>query len=801
MKCSLLTLSCALDGELSQERQAELETHLVTCERCRSGMRYLREETERIAELARAHIPPGAATAILERARVLAPEAAGTAAAPPPEPGPVAVVEVPPLGGAPEPDIAGSASLPDLALWGPEVAGATAAGALDSIAVAGFPTPGQAPEAPTEPGAEPQAGLVEPGATPLGLGASPEDSSQEEPGGSDPAAASEGDIAPWSPGTEVHPEPGSNPEAEAPLLAAVEEESAPGAQGGGWVSSLEESVVPSAEEAWIESAAEPEEVTTPDLEVAGTDAMAEGPELVADTPADTVEDFDPIFQDAPPDRDLPLVDYQPVADGLWAADGSGPDVPGPPPPEVEGIAPSEQGDEVAGNGHPSDQVAPAPWGSQPDGPALDLPPAAELPGPTIDANTADAEAALGSLDPILGDQWEAPVAGEETPHPGAPLEPAASLDVPADDRALEPLETTAENPWTAAAESDGSATASVPEQRSWEPDPLPVWSPSLPPIPPWPNELPAAGAEEGSADEVMEVAQEEAAGLEETAAPAEVPVWIPPPPSLPSSVTDAWVPKRDLLDIPTQAPPAVAAEPLSPPIRPVDSVVPPRRPPSEETTGYQRIPPPHRPEGPGRRPVTSRPAAPGPRSWTRTGTIAVAALAVFLIGWALTHRTTPTPAPAKTAHSSPTPSSSHSPSASPSAPATTAPGLNLTGEQTFGGGGSGYQMQTARYGLHQNGTQLWVVFQMVSGSGSPKITTGFDGATTLYVEMQGVSPGVAVPQPPSGELVTSVKVGHVPGFSGAVYVLQLSRAAQVSGYLLPGTDTGSAGERVVLQLQ
>jgi hypothetical protein len=179
----------------------------------------------------------------------------------------------------------------------------------------------------------------------------------------------------------------------------------------------------------------------------------------------------------------------------------------------------------------------------------------------------------------------------------------------------------------------------------------------------------------------------------------------------------------------------------------------------------------------------------------------VAALAVFLIGWALTHHGAPTPAPTRTAHSSPTPTVSHSPAASPSAPATPAGTLNLTGEQTFGGSGSGYQMQTARYGLHQNGTQLWVVFQMVSGSGSPKITTGFDGAATLYVEMQGVAPGAAVPQPPSGELVTSVTVGRVPGFSGAVYILQLSRAAQVTGYLLPGTDTGSAGERVVLQLQ
>ena len=71
MKCSLLTLSCALDGELSRERQAELDAHLITCERCRTGMRYLREETERISLLSPVHLSDDKATALLERARVL----------------------------------------------------------------------------------------------------------------------------------------------------------------------------------------------------------------------------------------------------------------------------------------------------------------------------------------------------------------------------------------------------------------------------------------------------------------------------------------------------------------------------------------------------------------------------------------------------------------------------------------------------------------------------------------------------------------------------------------------------------
>ncbi len=802
MKCSLLTLSCALDGELSQERQAELETHLVTCERCRSGMRYLREETERISQLARAHVPPGSATAILERARVLAPEAAGSATAPPPDRDPVAVVEVPPLDGSPESGITGSASLPDLTLWSPGVAGATAGGTMDSLGVAGYPAPGQVSEAPTEPEEDPRAGLLEPDATSADLGAGVEESPQDEAGGSDAATSMEGDIAPWSAGPELHPGEGVDEEAEDQLLDAqtAEQEPVVGPQGSGWASSpLTEGVAFSAEEGLTPSDAEPDQLATSGPEAAGAEALAEGPGPGSGTSGDTVDYFEPAFPDGPEDLDTPVVDYEPLANDLWASDGSVPDATEPPPARVEGIASREPADDVFG-GLPPEGSAPPSWESQPVAPQSELPPAADIPDQPIDGGAVDAPTAAGYSDPILGDQWEAP------PADSRPRVPDGLLGPQADDQNPKPPDAATDNPWTAAAEGGGPANPAGPWQHTWEPDPLPVWSPALPPIPPWPSD--SKGAAEGSADEVMEVAKEEAAGLEEPPAPAEVPVWIPPPPSLPSSVTDGWVPRRDLLDIPSRPPDvpsrppeAPTAVPLSPPVRPVDSVVPPHRPPSEETKGYQRIPPPHRSDGGGRRPATPRPAAPVPRSWARTGTIAVAALAVFLIGWAITHHAAPTPAPARTAHSSPTPNSSHSPGASPSAPATTAPAVSLTGEQTFGGGGAGYQMQTARYGLHQNGTQLWVVFQMVSGSGSPKITTGFDGPTTLYVEMQGVSPGVAVPQPPSGELVTSVRIGQVPGFTGAVYILQLSRAAQVSGYLLPGTDTGSAGERVVLQLQ
>ncbi|MGC8473987.1 MAG: hypothetical protein ACP5PW_06225, partial [Candidatus Dormibacteria bacterium] len=719
------------------------------------------------------------ATAILERARVLSPEAAGTAAPPSPEPDRVAMVEVPPLEDATGSEVTGANALPDLTLWGPGVAGATAAGALDSISVAGMATPEQHPGAVVEPEAEPNAGLLEPLATPADLAASLEHSTLEGADGLGPAASIEGDIAPWP--AAVHPDQGVGGAADgAGLDARTAEEDPVGAPPGSRLASspLADGVPPSEEEGWMPGASGVGQLASPDA--AGAEAVEEGIQPAGDLSAPTVEDSDPVLQEEPGGRDAVSVDYQPVASSLWA-DGFTPDATQPLPPVADEAAPLDQTDEYLGGLAPSREVTDRFREGQLEAP----PPASDLPDRTVESSAIPSPSADGSLDPILGDEWGTPPGGDEPQ---------------ADGQAAEPPEAPTDNPWAAAEGADSPTDAAGPWQRSWEPDPLPVWSPALPPIPPWPSES-AVAEEQGSGEEVMEVAKEEAAGLEGPAAPAEVPVWIPPPPSLPSSVTDSWVPKRDLLDIPTQPPTPTAAEPLSPPVRPVDSVVPPRRAPSEETAGYQRIPPPHRPDGPGRRPVAPRPPSPGPRSWTRTGTIAVAALAVFLIGWALTHHSTSTPAPVKTAQSTPTPTSSHSPAASPSAPATTAPSLTLTGEQTFGGGGSGYQMQTARYGLHQNGTQLWVVFQMVSGSGSPKITTGFDGATTLYVEMQGVSPGVAVPQPPSGELVTSVKVGHVPGFNGAVYILQLSRAAQVTGYLLPGTDTGSAGERVVLQLQ
>ncbi|MHB1499920.1 MAG: hypothetical protein ACYCYK_01920, partial [Candidatus Dormibacteria bacterium] len=141
------------------------------------------------------------------------------------------------------------------------------------------------------------------------------------------------------------------------------------------------------------------------------------------------------------------------------------------------------------------------------------------------------------------------------------------------------------------------------------------------------------------------------------------------------------------------------------------------------------------------------------------------------------------------------------PKPTPTAQPTT-PTVTLTGVRTFGGAGSGYQVQDLRYGLHQNNTQLWAVFQLIQGTGPPKITVGFDGQTSLYVEMAGVAAGTTVAQPTPGGLISSVTPSQISGFSGAVYLLKLSRATTVqAAYLLPGSPTGSAGERVVLELQ
>jgi hypothetical protein len=302
--------------------------------------------------------------------------------------------------------------------------------------------------------------------------------------------------------------------------------------------------------------------------------------------------------------------------------------------------------------------------------------------------------------------------------------------------------------------------------------------------------------------------------------------WTDIPPAAPSANT--WAP--DLAGVPVQRPSSM------PPPAPFPAAPPPTRPAAAAVPVIPKQPRTRIPERPARRrpalPTFSWPSLslaslsldslplgdrirwprfpqpgsdrPDERSWTRTGLIAVAAVAAVLIVWNIAHAGTKPAAshhsrkPAAAAASpAPSPSATATPTATPT-PATPTP-LALSGVQTVGGAGTDYVVQTVRYGVH--GSQFWVVFQMVQGSGSPKVTSGFDGPLTLYLEMPGVAPGTAVPQPPAGAVVSSITVGKVPGFSGAVYIIHLTRAVQLSPSLLPGTNTGGAGERYVAILQ
>jgi len=87
VRCSLLTLSLFIDGELPAERLAEVDAHLVGCPRCGAGAAALREEKARVGRLARVHVDEASAPAMLEQVGISAHGvAAAVPAAPPPAP-------------------------------------------------------------------------------------------------------------------------------------------------------------------------------------------------------------------------------------------------------------------------------------------------------------------------------------------------------------------------------------------------------------------------------------------------------------------------------------------------------------------------------------------------------------------------------------------------------------------------------------------------------------------------------------------------------------------------------------------
>ena len=279
--------------------------------------------------------------------------------------------------------------------------------------------------------------------------------------------------------------------------------------------------------------------------------------------------------------------------------------------------------------------------------------------------------------------------------------------------------------------------------------------------------------------------------------------WEDIPAATPAS--EAWSPEvAGLAGItglpvarPSPLPPAAPFPAAPPPTRPAVAAVPGLQ--ADRKSSVLDRQPPRRSVGSGFRlpvPPRSGKGGPEPRSWPRTGLVAVAALAVVLILWNITHGSKPAGVHHSNRQTTAAASATPSPSTSPS-PTPTATPLVLTGTQSVGSSGSGYSVQTVQYGVH--GSQFWVVFHFVGGSGQPAITSGFDGPQTIYLEMQGVAPGTQVTQPATGNLVSSVSIGHVAGFSGAVYVLHLSRAAQISPSQLIGSEAGAPGYLAIIQ--
>ncbi len=87
MKCSLLTLSTFIDGELAPQRRAEVDAHLVGCTRCSAGAATLREEKTRIGVLARVTVDPASTQLMLEQVGIAVdPNAELSEVVPPPPP-------------------------------------------------------------------------------------------------------------------------------------------------------------------------------------------------------------------------------------------------------------------------------------------------------------------------------------------------------------------------------------------------------------------------------------------------------------------------------------------------------------------------------------------------------------------------------------------------------------------------------------------------------------------------------------------------------------------------------------------
>jgi Putative zinc-finger len=192
--------------------------------------------------------------------------------------------------------------------------------------------------------------------------------------------------------------------------------------------------------------------------------------------------------------------------------------------------------------------------------------------------------------------------------------------------------------------------------------------------------------------------------------------------------------------------------------------------------------------------TTVRGANPDRRIIAAIAAVAIIFITVLVVG----HRATPTTS--STARAVPATSApAHAPTAAASAappsarvPATAAPNTAVARPQTvqtFGAGGTGFQVRDVRYG--QQSGYLRMVFDMgpVSGStgSSPKITVAFTNPTTMLVTFDGTVPAGSTGNPPAHGVISSVTLVSSSG-GNSVYRIVVTRAVTARGLFLSGTS-------------
>jgi Putative zinc-finger len=192
--------------------------------------------------------------------------------------------------------------------------------------------------------------------------------------------------------------------------------------------------------------------------------------------------------------------------------------------------------------------------------------------------------------------------------------------------------------------------------------------------------------------------------------------------------------------------------------------------------------------------TTVRGANPDRRIIAAIAAVAIIFITVLVVGHRATPATTPTaralPATSAPAHAPTAAASAAPPSAR--APATGAPKTAVAPPQTvqtFGAGGTGFQVRDLRYG--QQSGYLRMVFDMgpVSGStgSSPKITVAFTNPTTMLVTFDGTAPAGSTGNPPARGVISSVTLVSSSG-GNSVYRIVVTRAVTARGLFLSGTS-------------